>query len=299
LAKLAAFPKCFIEVLSSGEMKLSEWIEMATSLPVDGLELYHKFLRNHQSDYLASLRNEIAEHGFETPMMCYSPDFTHPDKDVRNREVVKQCKMIEVTDQLGGSFCRILSGQGRPEVSVANGIQWVVEAIRNCLETAEKTNVVMVMENHYKDTFWKYPEFAQREDVFVAIIDQIDSPWFGVQFDPSNAIVAGEDPLRLLERVKRRVKTMHASDRYLAPGATLEALKQADGTIGYSSDLLHGVIGKGLNDYDAIFRTLKAVGFDGWISIEDGMNGLGEIMESALFLRNKMRDYALCGEELT
>ena len=71
------------------------------------------------------------------------------------------------------------------------------------------------MENHYKDNYWKYPEFAQKMDVFVEIVDQIDSPWFGVNYDPSNTILAGEDPLVLLDRVKDRVVTMHASDRYL------------------------------------------------------------------------------------
>ena len=78
------------------------------------------------------------------------------------------------------------------------------------------------MENHYKDNYWQYPEFAQKMDVFVEIVEQIDSPWFGVNYDPSNTILAGEDPLVLLERVKHRVVTMHASDRYLkaAPSRT-------------------------------------------------------------------------------
>ena len=109
------------------------------------------------------------------------------------------------------------------------------------------------MENHYKDGTWQYPEFAQPEDIFLEIIEQIDSPYFGVQYDPSNATVGGFDPVAFLEKVKHRVVTMHASDRYLAPGATLDDLRQADGTIGYSDKLQHGETGKGLNDYDAIF----------------------------------------------
>ena len=59
---------------------------------------------------------------------------------------------------------------------------------------------------------------------------------------------------RCCEAVADRVVSMHASDRYLAEGATLEELRQADGTLGYSPNLRHGVTGKGLNDYDAIFR---------------------------------------------
>jgi sugar phosphate isomerase/epimerase len=44
-------------------------------------------------------------------------------------------------------------------------------------------------------------------------------------------------------------------------------------------------VGTGLNDYRAIFRVLRSAGFDGWVSIEDGMNGLDEIRRSAAFLR--------------
>ena len=41
--------------------------------------------------------------------------------------------------------------------------------------------------------------------------------------------------------------------------------------------LKHGEPGKGLNDYDAIFTELKRVGFDGWISIEDGVDGMDQL----------------------
>ena len=78
---------------------------------------------------------------------------------------------------------------------------------------------------------------------------------------------------------------MHASDRWLSKGATLEELRQSDGTLGYSPKLQHGVVGKGLNDYDKIFSILSESGFNGWISIEDGVNGMEEIEESIVFLK--------------
>jgi sugar phosphate isomerase/epimerase len=143
------------------------------------------------------------------------------------------------------------------------------------------------MENHYKDGFWTYPEFAQDAATFEAIVDAIpDRTHFGVQFDPSNAIVAGDDPVRLLERVVDRVVTMQASDRSLAPGASLDDLRDADGTIGYAPALRHGVIGEGLNDYPRIFEVLVAAGYDGWISIEDGVDGMDDLAASVAFLRD-------------
>ena len=162
---------------------------------------------------------------------------------------------------------------------------------RFCRSRGEE-GVILGLENHYKDGFWKYPEFAQKRDVFLELVGSIaDRENFGVQYDPSNAIVAGDDPIGLLEAVADRVVSMHASDRYLAEGATLDDLKQTDGTLGYSPDLRHGVTGKGLNDYHAIFRTLAAHGYQGWVSIEDGMNGMGEMAESLAFLRRMGEQY--------
>ena len=171
------------------------------------------------------------------------------------------------------------------------GVARTLDGIRRSLDYAAKRDVVLCMENHYKDGTWRYPEFAQPEDIFLEIVEQIDSPHFGVQFDPSNAVVGGFDPVAFLEKVKDRVVTMHASDRYLAPGATLDDLKTGDGATGYASALKHGVTGEGMNDYDAIFRILSSVGFGGWISIEDGMDGLGEIARSAEFLKQKRAQY--------
>jgi sugar phosphate isomerase/epimerase len=114
---------------------------------------------------------------------------------------------------------------------------------------------------------------------------------FGVQYDPSNAVVGGFDPIAFLEKVKHRVVTMHASDRYLVAGATLDDLRQADGTIGYSEKLKHGITGRGMNDYDRIFSILAEVQYSGWISVEDGMNGLEEIRESVDFLKLKREQY--------
>jgi len=288
MISISAFPKCWIEDICAGKMSLFEWMDLSAALECDGLELFSGFLKSHGSEYLAEVRKKAADLGMELPMMCYSPDFTVADPVELKGEVEKQKEMIRVTAELGGKYCRTLSGQNRPGVAVGAGVERVVECIGACIPEAEKYGVYLVIENHYKDSFWEYPEFAQKKDVFLSILNKLDSPFFGVQYDPSNAIVAGDDPLALLDEVLPRVMTMHASDRYLVPGKTIEDIRQADGSIGYSPYLCHGVTGKGLNDYDGIFRRLASAGFNGWVSIEDGMNGMDEMKESVDFLK-KMR----------
>ena len=227
-------------------------------------------------------------------MLCCSPDFTNPDPDARKRAVDREVTLIGVARRLGGprTVCRVLSGQRYPDITRRQGLEWVVECINQVLPAARELDIVLGLENHYKDGFWKYPEFAQKMDLFVELLGSIaDRDHFGVQYDPSNAIVAGDDPITLLRAVAPRVVSMHASDRSLAPGTSLDDLRQTDGTLGYSADLRHGVTGKGLNDYDSIFQILAAHDYRGWVSIEDGMNGMDEMAESLAYLRRMGQQY--------
>jgi sugar phosphate isomerase/epimerase len=256
--------------------------------------MYEGFFTSLDDAYIDSVAEAIAATGCAMPMLCCSPDFTNPDAPARQRALEHEIEMIRVTRRLGGAgaACRVLSGQRYPEVSRAQGMAWVLDAFTQLLPVAHEYDVVLAMENHYKDGFWRWPEFAQKMDVFLAIVDAVpDRTHFGVQYDPSNAIVAGDDPIELLERVKDRVVTMHASDRYLEPGATLDELRQTDGTIGYFAKLKHGVTGRGLNDYDRIFALLKSANYQGWISIEDGMNGMEEMKASIDFLKMMRAKY--------
>ena len=293
--KLSAFPKCYLDAIA-GERSMSvfDWIAMARQLDADGLEMYDGFFTTLDAGYLDSVGDAIRAAGFAMPMLCCSPDFTNPDADARKGAVEREAEMVRVARRLGGpgTVCRVLSGQRYPGVSREQGLEWVVECITAVLPVARENGVILGLENHYKDGFWKYPEFAQKKDVFLDLVNAIpDREHFGVQYDPSNAIVAGDDPIDLLRCVADRVVSMHASDRHLAGGTTLDELRQSDGTLGYSPNLRHGVTGQGLNDYDAIFRILAEHGYRGWVSIEDGMNGMDEMADSLAFLRRMTAKY--------
>jgi sugar phosphate isomerase/epimerase len=81
---------------------------------------------------------------------------------------------------------------------------------------------------------------------------------------------------------------MHASDRYLVDGTLEDLRREETDSVGYAKRLRHGQIGRGLNDYDAIFAELTSAGFDGWISIEDGVEGMAQLEASVAFLRDRI-----------
>ena len=149
-------------------------------------------------------------------MLCCSPDFTHPDAEFRRDQVEREKRWIDMTAELGGSYCRVLSGQRRPELSREAGLG---ASPRNASPPVSTTppsrGVTLILENHYKDNYWDHPEFAQSTDMFCDLVSRINSPHFGVNYDPSNAYLAGDDPLELLGACKAS-RRHHACQRSLS-----------------------------------------------------------------------------------
>src|ERR1700678_2047167 len=125
--KISVFPKCFLQQLVvSRTMTLTEWIDLAATLGTDGLEFYSRFLPEDPA-LLKEAKARLSHHNLQAPMMCCSPDFTHPDPAVRRQEIEFEKKMIERTAFFGGKFCRVLSGQRHPEVTEEEGLSLAVE----------------------------------------------------------------------------------------------------------------------------------------------------------------------------
>ena len=92
--------------------------------------------------------------------------------------------------------------------------------------------------------------------------------------------------------MKKVVIATLESSKYVVfvSGPNVDAVTLGIGTF-IAERLAHGEIGQGMNDYDAIFSTLNSAGFDGWISIEDGVDGPEQLERSVAFLRRKMTEH--------
>lgn len=287
--RIAAFPKCYMDELCVHHtMTVPEWIDIASTLGVDGLEFYAGFMQTNP-EWVADIKQRLNHYGLAMPMLCCSPDFTSDDIA---GEVKREIEWIKLTAQFSGKYCRVLSGQRRPDLTTEQGLDRVSHAIKQCLQAAEDYDVTLILENHYKDNYWTFPEWAQSSERIAALMARIDHPRFMINYDPSNAFLAGEDPLDVLEVVKHRVVTMHASDRTLLYGTIEDLRNEEDDAVGYAKRLSHGEIGKGLNNYDSIFTILRDAGrIPDWISIEDGMNGIDELKRSVQFVRSKVNEH--------
>ena len=110
------------------------------------------------------------------------------------RQVERQKVAIDLSVRSGTRYCRTLTGQRYPDLGEREGVGRAVECIKRSLEYAEQRDVVLCLENHYKDGDWHYPEFAQMEDVFLEIVDHI-------------RLAAFRRPVRPVQRDRRRLRS--------------------------------------------------------------------------------------------
>src|SRR5947209_6742713 len=163
MPQLAAFPKAWLDDLCvHGTMNVRQWLELGRTLGVDGFEFYSGFLELQDPANWAAVRRMVDDVGQRVPMFCCSPDFTHPDPAFRRRQVDAEKRWIDLSAVLGAGYCRVLSGQRRPEVGREEGIGYTVQCIEACLPHARQRGVTLIIENHYKDGYWQHPEFAQK-----------------------------------------------------------------------------------------------------------------------------------------
>ncbi len=89
--------------------------------------------------FLKEVKAALEEHNLAMPMLCCSPDFTQLDPLLSQREIEREKRMIELTAFFGGRFCRVLSGQRRPELTREAGVAQVVRVLKVCYRLPKST----------------------------------------------------------------------------------------------------------------------------------------------------------------
>ena len=85
--RISVFPKCWFDDFVAGTRDYLAWIREAPSLGGEGVEHYDGFLRSFDAADVDPVVAALAETGQPTSLVCFSPDFTHPDADERARQV--------------------------------------------------------------------------------------------------------------------------------------------------------------------------------------------------------------------
>ncbi len=249
--KLSCLPVSLYPELSAGTRTLADWFRFAGELGLDGADISVVHLESTQRDYLHTLRQQATDAGVQIAMLVTYADFTHPDASERARQVDELRRFIGVAAELDTSYIRVTAGQAHPGLERAAALEWAVSGLTACLDDAADHGVILCYENHTKGYAWTYNDFSQPSDIFLEICARTEGSGLRLLFDTANTLATGDDPLRVLEQVKRRVSMIHTND--IARAGHFEPV----------------LLGTGVAPIVDIYRMVRQNGFDGWLSVEE------------------------------
>ncbi|RDI69513.1 sugar phosphate isomerase/epimerase family protein [Halopelagius longus] len=174
----------------------------------------------------------------------HHPSFVEPDEDYRRRRVKFTLAALDTAAALGAEHISIEPGGPVPH---DHSREWAtdtfVKGLTEVSTKAEEVGVDVLVE----------PEpdlLIETSDEFLELMDRIDSPRIGCNFDAGHFFCVGEDPTALVEKLADYTKHYHLED--IPADRTHE----------------HTQLGEGDMDIDGFLSTLEDVGYDGFVTVE-------------------------------
>ena len=94
-------------MMDEGRPTLEEVFRQAREFGFDFVELHHGLLPGRRPEDAVSVRELMDRHGLRLSMFTCAPDFTHPDREVREAQLAEMRENIELTRILGAPGTRL------------------------------------------------------------------------------------------------------------------------------------------------------------------------------------------------
>jgi sugar phosphate isomerase/epimerase len=174
----------------------------------------------------------------------WHPSWIEPDRHYRQIRIDHTVRSLTLARELGGRC--ITTEPGGP---VAAGESWsaalqlFVEGLKPVLQHAEKEGVLLLIE----------PEpglLIETADQFEELMQHLDSPAVGLNFDIGHFYCVGDEPAPTVRRLARHIRHFHLED------------------IAATRVHHHLIPGEGAIDFAATFQAIREIAYDGWVTVE-------------------------------
>lgn len=214
-----------------GVWGLEDFVDLCAEYGLPGTELTSYYVPEPLPDrYLQRLRRRALLAGLTVSGTAIGNTFTHPAGSDRDKEIAYTKLWIDRAADMGAPTIRIFAGNLQKGTTEAQARQLTIDAIRECCEYAGRKGVILALENH--------GGIVSTADQLLSIVREIDSEWFGVNWDSGN---------------------FHSDDAYgelkaIAPYAVTAQIKTKVG--GKPADLAR------------VVKVLQDVNYRGWVALE-------------------------------
>jgi sugar phosphate isomerase/epimerase len=190
-----------------------------------------------------SEESAAAEYDRETEPF-HHPSFVEPDADDRRTRVAYTEAALETAAALDAPHISVQPGGPVPEgTSRERALDEFVDGLRQVAATAEEVGVDVLVE----------PEpdlLVETSAEFLDLMDRVDSPRVGCNFDAGHFFSAGEDPVALVDELAEYTGHYHLED--IPADRTHE----------------HTQLGEGAMDIEGFLAAVEDADYDGFVTVE-------------------------------
>lgn len=219
-------------------------LEFARDIGLDGIQVApteHGLVALSETEQ-RELADKVRSFGLDFSATSGGPNLVDPR--VADESVEKFSAFLRLAVNLGAG---IVSAEVKavPEgMSMEDAWTQCAQSVRAVCEYAEEVDAYYAVEPG--------PHCLVKDaDTILRLIEMVDHPRLGVNFDPANVNSAGSDAVADAKRVAAHITHTHAKD----------SRRTADGW-------QETVLGEGDVDFPSLIAAYRDAGFDGWLCIE-------------------------------
>lgn len=228
-------------------MSMQDYLDRAKELGVDGVSLESCFFPNFEKDYLAELKAKLDEHNLDRVFAWGHPDGLEGGKNEKAFD--EMLEMMDYATAIGATVMRVV---GSSLMFRFENHQEQIERLSNmfikAMAEADKRGLKLADENHIDFT----------ADEMLQLIQNVNNPNFGINFDTGNFMRLLDDPVKGAEKLAKHVFATHVKD--LKP----ERGQDVDNWHFFACT----PVGDGLVDNQKLAQILYDNGFDGFLAVE-------------------------------
>lgn len=189
--------------------------------------------------------NAFMMHAVNDPRQRYwYPSWIEPDRHYRQIRIDHTMRALTLARELGAPCITTEpGGPVEPGASWSAALKLFAEMIKPVAEHAEKEGVALLVE----------PEpglLIETVNQFLEFMQLIDSPAVALNYDIGHAYCVKDEPAETIPRVAKYIRHFHLED------------------IAATRVHHHLVPGEGAIDFAATFQAIRAMNYQGWVTIE-------------------------------
>ncbi|MGQ9617182.1 MAG: sugar phosphate isomerase/epimerase family protein [Spirochaetota bacterium] len=195
----------------SKKITLEEFLKRAKQLDVDGVSLESCFIPRFDHDYFSSIKGILDEYELDRVFAWGHPDGLEGGKNKKMYDEMIKC--IEYASEIGAKVMRVVGSSlmFRFEPHEPQ-IERLSKMFSDAVKVAQKYNIKLAVENHI--------DF--NSDEMLRIIQNVNSPYLGINFDSGNFVRVLDDPVKAMKKLAKYVYATHIKDLKVQEGVAVD-----------------------------------------------------------------------------